>query len=132
MAETSNANAEDSRLWSPAAEKQFILLLIEIAAIETALNGKMKSKDWLAITTAFNERIRNGKPYSSRQLSEKHKRLRKRYNLFSQLIQNPGMGWDAHYNTVTGSPKAWAHALTVSVIRIINFHPIHSLDYSCL
>ena len=127
MAETSNA--ADSKVWPEPVEKQFIEILLEEVAKGNICNGIMKKDLGPVVTEEYNNRT--GKHYSVDQIKENFKRLKKKYNAFSQLIGRTDMEWDSDTNTVKGSDAAWLDAVKVSVIHLINFHAIHSLNSSC-
>ena len=123
------SDAEDLKLWPTLVEKQFIDILLEEEAKRNMPNGQMKKKNWPFVTDEFNRRT--GKRYCLPQLTQKFQRLKGRYRMFSQLIGRIGMGWDPIMNIVTGSDAVWSHAAAVSVIHLINFHVVHSVNSSC-
>ncbi|KAK7840165.1 uncharacterized protein LOC111999922 isoform X3 [Quercus suber] len=106
MAETSNA--ADWKLWPAPLVEHFIVILLAEAGKGNVRSGIIKRGHGQAITEEFNNRT--GKHYSVEQIKGKLRRLRTKYNLFSQLIGMPGMGWDPNTNTVTGSDEAWLNA----------------------
>ena len=89
----------------------------------------MKKDLGLVVTEEFNNWT--GKHYSVDQIKENFKRLKKKYNAFSQLNGRTDMEWDSDTNTVKGSDAAWLDAVKVTVIHLINFHTVHSLNSSC-
>ena len=123
MAETPNkAN------WPAPQEEKFIITLIEETGKGNVRNGIIKKDCGQAVTDEFNNRA--GKHYSVDQIKGKLKRLKIKYNLFSRLIGRTDMEWDSNTNTIKGIDVSWLDALKVSVIHLINFHAVHSLNSS--
>lgn len=59
------------------------------------------------------------KSFKLNQVKAKFNRLRQKYRVFSQLMQQNGFGWDAETNTVIASHKAWESYLQVSNVSYI-------------
>lgn len=118
--------AEDLKLlWPARLEKQFIDFLLEEKAKGNIPNGKMKKKHWPFVTDVFIQRT--GKHYHREQITQKFNQLKQKYHAFSLQIGRFGMECDLVTNTV----PARSEAVAVSVIHLIYFHTIHSLNSSC-
>ena len=126
MAETSNPEK-----WNQELEKVFIEILLEEAQAnqEKIRDGILTKEHAQAITLLFYDRT--GKDYNAEQISGKFKRIKKRNYAFSHLIGRSDKEWDSNMNRVRGSKDAWAEAVAVSIIHLINFHVVHSLNFSC-
>ena len=112
-------------------EHVLIEILLEEAQAdhEKILNGILTKDHVEAVTLLFNGRT--GNDYNAMQISGKFKRLKKRYYAFSHLIRRSDVVWDSNRNRISGSKDAWAKAEVVSIIHLINFHAVHSLNSSC-
>ncbi|KAK9989952.1 hypothetical protein SO802_024937 [Lithocarpus litseifolius] len=106
MAEFSSA--EDSKIWPPEIEYLFICTLVKEQARGIIVNGKMKKNHWQVVIDHFCQEA--NKHYDHSQISQKFKRLKRKYRAFSRLIGMKGMTWDRDTNIVTGSDKAWSDA----------------------
>ena len=73
-------------LWPDTIEKKFILYLLE-----EAINGNTPFV-WRHVAKVFNEQL--GKNHSPKQLKDKHKRLKMKYEAFSHLISRSDMKYD--------------------------------------
>jgi len=122
-------NVADLKIWPTLVEKQFIDFLFEEAVKGNTPYGKMKTDYWPFVIDEFNNQSR--KSYSLSQIKENFKWLKKRYGAFSHLMGRIDMKYDPVTNIVTGSDAAWSDAVKVSVIHLINFHAVHSLNSSC-
>ena len=122
-------NTPNTATWPAPQEEKFIITLIEETGKENVHNGIIKKNCGQAVTDEFNNCV--GKHYSFNQIKGKLKPLKIKYNLFSRLIGRTDMELDSNTNTIKGSDAAWLDALKVSVIHLINFHAVHSLNSSC-
>jgi len=109
MAETS-----DPVKWNQELEKVFIEILLEEAQAdqEKIRNGILTKEHAQAVTLLFYGRT--GKDYNAEHISGRSDKE-----------------WDSNTNRVRGSKDAWAEAVAVSIIHLINFHAVHSLNFSC-
>ncbi|XP_023929687.2 uncharacterized protein LOC112040995 [Quercus suber] len=75
-------------------------------------NGVFKGSMWETITQELNKR--SGKLLTTKQVFQKHNRLRGKQRKWSQLLNHTGLGWDEATQTVTCSDEVWEHVVAAN------------------
>ena len=66
----------DDKMWSPYIEQIFIDIMVDKQQKGNMEHGIFKATTWLSITKILNEQT--GKSFLSKQVKDKHNRLRKK------------------------------------------------------
>ena len=82
----------DEKKWPPHVEHIFIEIKLEEQLKGNMSNGVFKGPMWASITAELNQRT--GKNFLSKQVQQKHNRLRLKQHKWSQLLRHIGLGWD--------------------------------------
>jgi hypothetical protein len=92
--------------------KIFVDRIVEEAQTSTA-EGRFKSRSWSKLVIQVSK---HGKPELEKQglnavtkvqLQSKHGELKKKYSMFSKLVDNSGFGWDEQLQMPTAPPSVW-------------------------
>ena len=108
----------DDKKWPPHVEHIFIEIMLEEQLKGNMPNGVFKGSMWASITCDLNERT--GKDFITKQVQQKHNRLRLKQRKWSQLLRHTGLGWDEQTQTVTCSEEVWQNVLAVCLSCFIN------------
>ena len=108
---------EDAKIWPAKLEKFFIDIMVKEMHKGNMRRGIFKHITWCKILEELNEWGKQS--FKLKQVKATFNRLRQKYCVFSQLIQQNGFGWDAETNTVITSHKAWESYLQVSNVSYI-------------
>ena len=108
----------DEKKWSPHVEHTFIEIMLEEQLKGIMPNGVFKGSTWASITRDLNERT--GKYFITKQVQQKHNRLRLKQRKWSQLLRHTGLGWDEQTQTVTCFDEVWQNMLAVCLLLLIN------------
>ena len=95
----------DEKKWPPHVEHTFIEIMLEEQLKGSMPNGVFKGSTWASITIELNQKI--GKDFITKQVQQKHNRLRLKQRKWSQLLRHTGLGWDEQTQTVTFSNEVW-------------------------
>ncbi|KAL0010094.1 hypothetical protein SO802_005202 [Lithocarpus litseifolius] len=99
----------DEKKWPPHVEHIFVNIMLEEQLKGNMPNGVFKGPTWAAITAELNQRT--GKDFLSKQVQQKHNRLRLKQRKWSQLLRHTGLGWDELTQTVTCSDEVWQNVI---------------------
>ena len=108
---------EDAKIWPAKLEKFFIDIMVKEMHKGNMRRGIFKHITWCKILEELNEWGKQS--FKLKQVKATFTRLRQKYCVFSQLIQQNGFGWDAETNAVITSHKAWESYLQVSNVSYI-------------
>ncbi|KAK9988613.1 hypothetical protein SO802_028852 [Lithocarpus litseifolius] len=99
----------DEKKWPPHVEHIFIDIMLEEQLKGNMPNGVFKGPTWAAITAELNQRT--GKDFLSKQVQQKHNRLRPKQRKWSQLLRHTKLGWDELTQIVTCSDEVWQNVI---------------------
>ena len=95
----------DEKKWPSHVEHIFIEIMLEEQLKGNMPNSVFKGSTWASITIELNQKIR--KDFITKQVQQKHNRLRLKQRKWSQLLRHTGLGWDEQTQTVTFSNEVW-------------------------
>ena len=95
----------DEKKWPSHVEHIFIEIMLEEQLKGNMPNSVFKGSTWASITIELNQKI--GKDFITKQVQQKHNRLRLKQRKWSQLLRHTGLGWDEQTQTVTFSNEVW-------------------------
>uniref|UniRef100_A0A2N9EE18 Myb/SANT-like domain-containing protein n=1 Tax=Fagus sylvatica TaxID=28930 RepID=A0A2N9EE18_FAGSY len=96
---------EDAKLWPARLEKLFIDIMVEEMHKGNMPMGIFKLKTWCKILEELN--LRSKQSFKLKQVKAKYNRLKQKYRVFSQLLQQNGFVWHGETNSVTASDEVW-------------------------
>ena len=108
----------DDKMWSPYIEQIFIDIMVDKQQKGNMEHGIFKATTWLSITKVLNEQT--GKSFLSKQVKDKHNRLRKKQRKWGQLLWHTGLGWDETTQTVIASEEVWVYVVEICYIYYPN------------
>ena len=110
----------EDKKWPAHVEHIFIEIMVEEQIKGNMENGVFKGTLWEAITQELNKR--SGKLLTTKQVFQKHNRLRSKQRKWGQLLNRTGLGWDEATQTVTCTDKVWEHVVVVCYFTHFKFH----------
>lgn len=113
---------EDAKL-----EKLFIDIMVEEMHKGNMPMGIFKLKTWCKILEELN--LRSKQSFKLKQVKAKYNRLKQKYRVFSQLLQQNGFVWHGETNSVTASDEVWESYLYVSIVCYITFIVLWSVKF---
>ncbi|XP_030936760.1 uncharacterized protein LOC115962032 [Quercus lobata] len=102
----------DDKMWPPYVEHIFIEIMLEEQLKGNMENDMFKGPMWASITVELNQRT--GKNCPSKQVVQKHNRLRLKQRKWSQLLRHTRLGWDKQTQIVTGLDEVWVNVIAIS------------------
>ena len=118
----------DEKKWHPHVEHIFIKIMLEKQLKGNMPSDVFKGPMWASITADLNQRT--SKDFNSKQVQQKHNRLRLKQRKWSQLLKHTGLGWDEQTQIVTCSDEVWQNVIEVCLLLFINYILI-AIIYLC-
>ena len=113
--ETQDAN---NKMWPPHIEQIFINIIVDEQQKGNTEHGIFKATTWKSITKTLNEQT--VKSFLSKQVKDKHNRLKQKQRKWGQLLRHTELGWDETIQTVSASEEVWAYVVAVCYIYYPN------------
>ena len=109
----------NEKKWPPHVEHIFIEIMLEEQLKGNMPNSVFKGPTWASITTELNQKTK--KDFLSKQVQQKHNRLRLKQRKWSQLLRHTRLGWDEQTQTVTCLNEVWQNVIAVCLLLFINY-----------
>ncbi|XP_035550014.1 uncharacterized protein LOC118349459 [Juglans regia] len=102
----------DRKLWADGLDEALINMMYEDISARRAELGKFGQKNYNMYVKQLNHF--GSKIFSTEQVNEKIKRLKKRQYMFIELLGQPGMKWDNSSKSVIAIDEYWEKAISVN------------------
>ncbi|KAG2406550.1 uncharacterized protein HKW66_Vig0058060 [Vigna angularis] len=108
---TTTSGTRTRTYWQPPMDRYFINLMLAQMQKGNQFDGVFSKQAWMEIISSFNEKF--GFEYSLEILKNRHKTLRRQYNLIKSLLQLDGFAWDETRQMVIADDCVWQDYIKV-------------------
>ncbi|XWS76609.1 hypothetical protein CRYUN_Cryun01aG0191400 [Craigia yunnanensis] len=91
--------------WQPPMDRFFIDLMLEQVQKGNQIDGVFRKQAWIEMIASFNAKF--GFNYDMDILKNRHKTLRRQYNVIKNLLELDGFAWDDARQMVTADDNVW-------------------------
>ncbi|KAH1071193.1 hypothetical protein AAZX31_03G197000 [Glycine max] len=107
----SSSGTRTRTYWQPPMDRYFINLMLAHLHKGNQFDGVFSKQAWVEMISSFNKKF--GFEYSLEILKNRHKTLRRQYNLIKSLLQLHGFDWDETRQMVIADDCFWQDYIKV-------------------
>lgn len=109
----SSSGTRTQTYWRPPMDRYFINLMLAHVHQGNQFDGVFSKQAWVEMISSFHEKF--GFEYSLEILKNRHKTLRRQYNLIKSLLQLDGFAWDETRQMVIADDCVWQDYIKVCI-----------------
>lgn len=98
-------NSRSRTYWQPPMDRYFIELMQEQVRKGSRIDGVFRKQAWMEMIASFNAKF--GFNYDMDVLKNRHKTLKRQYNVIKNLLELDGFIWDDSRQMVTADDYVW-------------------------
>lgn len=106
-------NSRSRTYWQPPMDRYFIELMQEQVRKGSRIDGVFRKQAWMEMIASFNAKF--GFNYDMDVLKNRHKTLKRQYNVIKNLLELDGFIWDDARQMVTADDYVWQDYIKVCI-----------------